>query len=174
MNRRDALQRLFVFSAGAALFPACTSSSNTILNKAGDGIHFDSKQSEFINALANIIIPPERFEVEYPETTTDFITTIINDVYSPSERVKYATGYKAFKEYLNSIFKMPVSDMTEQEVIQIADEIKESEKNSEDAAYFFSHTRRLLIWHFTTSERYLTEIQGYVMAPGFYNGCVDI
>ena len=106
MKRREAIQNMFLLSAGLALLPNCQ------LGEQGPiyaNVPLEKGQRTLMNLLTNAILPREGTEVTTPESTTDFILTMLNDCTAPEDIQKYLLGMKEFqmgmKELYNTTFK---------------------------------------------------------------------
>lgn len=96
------------------------------------------------------------FEHCYEEETQDLIKSQLADL---SERAKKELG-KSFDK----------ATQGEREILlmSLADSENESEKQ------FFDLMKSQTITGFTTVKEVMVDFRGYQVAPGFYNGCVDI
>lgn len=170
MKRREALQRIAVLSATAAVLPACDFAPVPIL----ENIPLERKQWRSLEWLANQIIPMEGLEVTTPETRTDFVLRMVNDCYEPEDIEEFVAGLHGFEEYLMGQFETTYKRLDEEQTAQLLTQLQEGEGNPKEIQYFFDTTRGLSRQHFTSSQYFLTTYLDYEFVPGRYLGCVPV
>lgn len=170
MTRREAIQNIVLVSAGIALIPACQTESGPIYAN----VPLESGQRAFIDLMTNAILPREGTEIETPESTTDFILTMLNDCAAPIDIKNYTTGIKEFQEGVKALYNNSFKDLNTAQQIEAFTKLGESEKMTDAAKHFFNTTKGMSQWHFTTSEYFLKNKRDFEFAPGRYVGCQAI
>jgi hypothetical protein len=169
MKRREAIQSLTVVSAGLMIMPSCNGEQLPVY----ENLLFDKKHRLILTELSEAILPKENLPVTTPETTIDFILTMLNDCYAPEDLEKYTSGFNECVLHLKQNFGQPVRKLNETKRNELFQYLAGDEA-TEEMQYFFKTTRGLTLRHFTSSEYFLTTFLDYEFAPGRYHGCVEI
>ncbi len=174
MDRRSVLQSLAVLTVGGTIGWQGCSQTDEILAAGASQISFDEQSSAFMEQLARLILPYDREIYTMPETITEFVSTMVNDLSTPEDIQSYGEGYKTYKKYLSDTLSKEVSDMSDAEVVQMYEQLQRGESVPEGAKDFFERTRGLVLWQFRTSEQYMREVRGYSMTHESFDGCASI
>lgn len=170
MKRRQALQRIAVISATAAILPACDFAPVPVL----DNIPLERNQWRSLEWLANQVLPMEDLEVSTPETRTDFVLRMVNDCYEPEDIERFVAGLQGFEQYLQDKFERTYKRLDEIQAAELLAELQAGGSAPKEIQYFYDTTRGLTQRHFTSSEYFLTNYLDYEFAPGRYLGCVPV
>ena len=170
MKRREALQRIAVISATAAVLPACDFAPVPVF----ENIPLERQEWRSLEWLANQIIPTEGLEVSTPESRTDFVLQMVNDCYRPEDIEKYVAGLQGFGNYLKEQFDATYDRLDQEQRSKLLTQLQEGGVAPENVQYFFNTTRDLSRRHFTSSEFFLTNYLDYEFVPGRYLGCVPV
>ena len=164
MNRRKALQQIGIFALSAKYFASCDFSKST------DAI-LDEKQTKFLTALSNLILPVDDLEIETPDTVTDFILTIITECKSEDEIKDFQKGMTEIQKNA----QVNISELSKSTQTDIDNWFAKMMKMDETSIPKTLETiKALSIKHFTTSEYYLKNYTDYEFIPSRFNGCVEI
>lgn len=172
MNRRLAIQRLAVISAGALLIPSCMEdrSKASILVK---NFKIDTNQEELLAELSESIIPKTDTPGAKDISAHLFVLKMVDDCRSKSNQQRFVSGLKTFQEFaskeLNTSFYKADAEQRKK-ILQAL----ESSKEDNDLVYFYRTAKGLTIQAYTSSQFYLTKVKVYELVPGRWNGCVPI
>ena len=196
MKRRDLLKSIIVVSAGTVIFPACEMFREPL--PVYSNLTLNREEFNLIGLLSDAILPKGELVVENPETTSEFILTMVNDCYEKEDCEKYVAGLKNFMqltqgkynntfpklekaqqlEFLTAVPEMKEEPKTEPNVANQENTTEPMEKplftKLEATQFFYGTTRWLTIKHFTGSEYFLTNHLDWKFVPGNYNGKVEI
>ncbi|MEZ5040385.1 MAG: gluconate 2-dehydrogenase subunit 3 family protein [Saprospiraceae bacterium] len=170
MKRRQALQNIVVISSGVALLPACDFEQVPVYKN----IPLERKQWRMLEWLTDAILPKGELEISAPESTADFVLTMVNDCYDPADVKKYVEGLQGFEQYLTETVGSSFKRLDEAQKTQLLAALSESETTPENIKYLYNTTRRLAQQHFTSTEYFLKNYLDYEFVPGRYIGCVAL
>jgi len=154
MKRREAIQNMFLLSAGVALLPNCQMEEQGPIYA---NVPLEKGQRTLMNLLTDAILPRAGTEVTTPETTTDFILTMLNDCTSSEDIQKYL-----------------LKKMAPEKQLELFSNLGESEKMTDAAKAFFNQTAWMTRQHFTSSEYFMKNRLDFEFAPGRYLGCEPV
>jgi hypothetical protein len=171
--RREAIRRIVIATAGAALLPACVRNGKG-QPKLFNNLVLTSEQEELIPDLAQSIIPgtntPGAIETHVPE----FMARIVDDCFTQSEQQKFTSGLGKFEVYLSSL-NANLGGMKQSERDALLNKLEDGKGGLDpEVVEFYNNFKKLAIRGYTTSEYYMTEVQHYKMIPGKYKGCVPV
>lgn len=174
MNRRTALKNCLIFTAGAALIPACMQekSKSSILLK---NIKVSPRQEEMLAELTETIIPKTDTPGAKDQGAHLFALMMIDDCYKPEDQKKFMSGMEQFEDLSKKQYGKNFVDLSNDQRIGMLTnlEAKKDEKDNEVVS-FYKTTKGLTLQAFTTSKYYLTKVRVYEMAPGRFHGCVPV
>lgn len=170
MNRRKAIRNIAIISSGVVLLPACEIESLPVY----ENLTLDRQQLDLINWLTSAILPKEGLEIPTPESTSDFVLTMLNDCYSPEDIHKYLAGSKIFMQYVKDEYGTSHTNLNPEQSILLFSKIMKSDLLPESLKYFLATTKQLTVRHFTTSEYFLKNHLDFEFAPGRYLGCAPV
>ena len=172
MNRRLAIQRLALVSAGALLIPSCMSdkSKSSILVK---NFQINSSQEELLAEVCETIIPKTETPGAKDIAAHLFVLKMVDDCRSKEDQQKFVGGLKAFEknasEQLKTSFLKASPDQRNKFIASL-----ESNKDDNELTGFYRSVKRLTVQAYTSSQFYLTRVKVYELVPGRWNGCVPI
>ncbi len=170
MDRRLSIKTLFIISAGAALLPSC-SQNDAKSSLSLKNIRIDGKQESLLAAISKTIIPKTSTPGAEDVSAHLFALMMVDDCYPPDAQDKFVKGMNEFEDFskkkLNKSF-VKSTPAEREELLSIEDK-KDIPGN---VASFYNSMRRLTLQAYTTSEYYLTKVQGYKIIPGKFQGCV--
>ena len=167
MTRRTAIQNMILASAGITLLPACQFESGPVYAN----VPLEKGQRTFIDLLTKAILPTEETAITTPESTTDFILTMLNDCTSPEDIQKYLIGIKEFQQGIQAVYGTTMKEMATDKQLELFMTLGKSEKMTPAAKYFFNITNGLTRRHFTGSEHFMKTVQEFEFLPARYIGC---
>ena len=172
MKRRKAIKQVAIISMGAALLPSCQVDS--LPNFAN--IPLEQEQYDFLNWVTEAILPKQGSpEIATPESTADFILTMINDCFDPEEEVPdYMSGLNLLKQFIEDEYGMAYTSLNKEQNVLMLTELSQSELVPESLRDFITTTKSLAVRHFTSSEYFLKTHLGFEFIPGRFNGCVPL
>ncbi|MEM1119411.1 MAG: gluconate 2-dehydrogenase subunit 3 family protein [Bacteroidota bacterium] len=171
MDRRTAIQNIFLLSAGAVLLPNCE------MEETGPvyaNVPLEKGQRTLIDLVTKAILPTEGTPVAMPEKTVDFVLTMLNDCTAPEDIQKYLLGIKEFQQGVKELYQTSFKKIDAAQQLELFTKLGESEKMTEAAKYFFNTTNGLTRWQFSTSEHFMTAYQDFEFVPGRYLGCEPV
>jgi len=171
MKRREAIQNIFLLSAGLALLPNCKMEEQ---GPVYANVPLEKGQRTLMNLLTDAILPRAGTEVTTPETTTDFILTMLNDCTSPEDIQKYLLGMKEFQMGIKELHNTSFKKMVPEQQLELFTNLGESEKMTDVAKDFFNKTAWMTRKHFTSSEYFMKNRLDFEFAPGRYLGCEPV
>jgi len=139
-----------------------------------ENLALESQQRELIGWLTNAILPKEGLEISTPESTSDFILTMLNDCYAPEDIRQYLAGSKIFMQYVKDEYGVSYNNLNPEQSILLFSELMKSDLLPESLKYFLATTKQLTVRHFTTSEYFMKNHLDFEFAPGRYLGCVPV
>ena len=170
MKRRTALKSLMMATGSLVTLPAWATgwTPETVGQTT-----FASRAEETM--LAELV------ETFIPETTTpgakslkvhQFVMRMINDCYDQPAQELLKTGLAKTDQLAQQTYSKP---FTTCDATQRTDLLRQLSAAAEPETQQFTNLiKSLTIRGYTNSEYYLVNARKYVMAPGFYHGCVDL
>lgn len=170
MNRRKAIRNIAIVSTGIVLLPACEMESLPVY----ENLALEPQQLDLIDWLTNAILPKEGLEISTPESTSDFVLTMLNDCYAPEDIRQYLAGSKIFVQYVKDEYGISYKKLNPEQSILLFSEIMKSGLLPESLKFFLATTKQLTVRHFTSSEYFMKNHLDFEFAPGRYLGCVRV
>lgn len=170
MKRRKAIQSIAAATSAIVLLPSCEFESGPVYAN----LPLESSQKKLIGQLSDAVLPKGDLVISTPESTLDFLLTVINDCYSPEDIEKYVLGLGEFQNYIDQNYNRSFKNLNEETKVEVLSYLSKSEDRAESMKYFYHITKRLTVQHFTTSEYFLTTYLDYEYMPYRYHGCVNI
>ena len=172
-SRRNAIKRLVLISAGAALLPACFHDhpKPAILTK-----HFqlNDDQQQQLEELTATMIPSGTTPGARDVSAHLFVLKMLDDCFSKDDQDKFLRGLQqldnASRQTAGAAFLK--ADATQREALLTA--LESQKLTDQDLNFFYTRTKRLTSLAYTTSQYYLTKIQVYELVPGRWHGCVPV
>jgi len=174
MDRRKSLKLIGGSAVGIAGLVFADWKWQIIDNLTHEGF-FSLKEEQTIRAIADTIIP-EGLPPILPSAvskpigalstgTHDYISKVIAQCYEPKDQ-------ELVKKELQKLINQDFLKLDRQEREKSLMALAESEVESEVA--FFNVMKSETITGFTTVKEVMVNYRNYQVAPGFYNGCVDV
>lgn len=167
MKRREAIQNIALLAVSITLVPACNFEQGPVYNN----VPLEKGQRTLIDLLTNALLPKEGTEITTPESTTDFLLTMLNDCTAPEDINKFLLGLKEFQEKVKTTYSTSFKKLDKDKQIELFKSIGEGPEISENIKHFFDTTLGMSRWHFTSSEHYMKTYREFEFAPGRYIGC---
>ena len=171
MKRREAIQNIGLLGIGVTLLPACQWQEE---GPVYANVPLEKGQRTLLEIVTKALFPTEGTEVQTPESTTDFILTMLNDCASPEDIQKYTRGIKDFQETVKSQFNTSFKQLDASQRKTFFSSIANSETASDNLKHFFNTTAGMSRWHFTSSEYFMKKYRDFEFAPGRYIGCREV
>ncbi len=173
MNRRTLIKNIFVFSAGAALVPACMhkETKSSILLKH---ITVTGDQEKMLEELSETIIPKTSSPGAKDLSSHLFVLMMVDDCYPADEQQKFISGLQQFDAFAKENQGSSFSECNAGQKAALLKKIESKNAIPENIASFYSATKKLTIQSFTSSKYFLTNVQVYELIPGRFHGCVPV
>jgi len=185
MHRRDLLAQLALVAAGPFVGRIIQASAAGVnLHSAPDKSVLNASQTAMVAQLAELIIPETDTPGARAAGVPEFISRIVSDWYTPTERRIFCDGLASLDSDCIAQHKKPFSECSpaqQTRVLQDADEQSRSyhrkgakafDGNDEQAPFFFK-LKELTVFGFYTSEVGATKELSYNPVPGHYDGDYD-
>lgn len=173
VSRRNAIKRLVLISAGAALLPACVNDHAKPLTTTRN-FQLSGDQEQQLQELTATIIPSGTTSGAREVAAHVFVLRMLDDCYSKDDRDKFLRGLqeldKASRQTAGAAFLK--SDAAQRTTLITALETKKLP--DEELNFFYTTTKKLTIQAYTSSQYYLTRVQVYELVPGRWHGCVPV
>jgi hypothetical protein len=173
VNRRNALKRLALVSAGAILLPACLHNPVKPATVTKN-FQLSGDQERQLEELTAAIIPSGTTPGAREVSAHRFVLRMLDDCFSKADRDRYLRGFgqldNASRQTAGADFLE--ADPTQRTTLLTALETKKLP--DEDLDFFYTTTKRLTIQAYMSSQCYLTKIQVYELVPGRWHGCVPV
>lgn len=165
MNRRESLKLLPALGIASVWLTNCGT-------KYVDGftnLKLSEEDIKIISAIRQSILPIKE-EVNAGKST-DFVLKYADQIISTSKRNTFVSGFQALKSKLKGELQYKVSELTP-DVIQ--NFWNDAAKSSELIEGFLSTIKKGAVHYYKTEEPYMTNLVGYKLVPGEFQGCVKI
>lgn len=170
MERRKAVQNLALIAGGIAFLPGCSLEET---EPVFDRLALVPGDYRLVSEVSSAILPQGESPIETLEPTADFVLTMVNDVFSEKESIRYVRGLGLFKQLIKDEYQKAFSELNAQQHVLLFTEITHSDIYPKTLKFFLSATKQLTIRHFTSSEYFMSEKLDFEFAPGRYKGNVD-
>jgi len=168
VSRRVLLKQLALASAGIALAPSFISCSSKRSSLYKD-IVLTEDQDGMLALISETIIPKTKTPGAADTSVHEFCVKMINDCLSKKDQEKFIKGLDQF----NTAAKNDFTSMDSAGRLKFLTELNER-KSEEDVDFFFKTMKGLTLRGYTSSEYFLTNVQGYKIIPGRFQGCVPL
>jgi hypothetical protein len=169
MKRRQAIKHLVILSSAAAILPGCHTEPT---GPVYENVSLDDQQYKLLGQFINSLLPQEKTNLNSPETTVDFVLTVLNDCHSPEDIQKFKEGIGALQAYLSQNYEGKYGAFGDKQKAEIFTYLSGKEGTSEPVEFFYTTSRKLAIEHFTSSPFFMKNIMDWEFAPGYFKGCV--
>lgn len=172
-DRRTAIRQMFCISAGVLILPSCMEdkSKSSVLLK---NLSIDAEQEKLLEELMDTILPSTDSPGSKDIYAHLFALKMLDDCYTKENQQKFVKGLDEFMRESRVALNKPFVKAIHSErasFIRNFDSLKDLKEN---AAFFYSTSKKLAIQAYTTSEYFLTKVHVYEMIPSRYHGCVPV
>lgn len=173
INRRTAIRRLALISAGAALLPSC------FHEQTGDKIplrnlRIDDDQQQLLEVLTVTLIPTTDTPGAKEVSAHRFVWKMLDDCATADDRTKFLKGMGQFDAAARSAGGKPFARLEPPQRESLLRAIESKKMQDADLDFFYSTTKKLTILAYTSSQYFLTKVQVYELVPGRWHGCVPV
>jgi hypothetical protein len=173
MDRRNTIKTLMMATAGFAAMPAWAESWTTKdLRLPYAPAFLDEGEQAILTAVADTIIPAGNAIGALDVEVDAFLLRLFADCYEPEVQQNLKLQFRALEVSATLTYDKSFAEcgQTERETLLLA--MANSEVPSQ--AEFFKLVKGETIRGFLTSRKVMRDYSDYVVAPGFYYGCVDL
>lgn len=168
MQRRSALKSLTVAFGGMVALPAWATSWTP--DSIGTNTSLSNSDENLLAEIVETIIPETKTPGAKSLKVHQFAMRMVNDCYGEAAQKNLKQGLAKTEEFAKQTNN---KSFVECDAKQRTDLLKQMSNDASSKA-FVSMIKNLTIRGYTNSEYYLINVKNYVMAPGFYHGCVPI
>lgn len=173
MNRRNTIKTLMMASAGLAALPAWANGwSQQRLDLTGIRAFLDPEEEAILTAVSDTILPAGDTIGALDVNVPAFLFKLFADCYEPEVQQNIQLQCRALQASALGTYTQSFVACTQQERETLLLALASSEVPAQNE--FFELVKRETIRGFLTSRKVLQDHFEYVVAPGFYHGCVDI
>lgn len=169
MQRRTALKSLSVALGGLVSMPAWATSWTP--DSIGNDKSLSASDEAILAEIVETIIPETKTPGAKSLKVHQFALRMINDCYGETAPKSLRQGLAKTDELAKQTHN---KSFVECDAQQRKDTILQVSKADEPSKKFVEMIKNLTIRGYTNSEYYMVNVQNYVMAPGFYHGCVPV
>ncbi|UBM57329.1 gluconate 2-dehydrogenase subunit 3 family protein [Marinilongibacter aquaticus] len=169
MNRRTLLKNLSI-SAAAVSFPAWANAwTKESLPKVGS---ISKTQETILADLVDVIIPRTDTPGAIDVGADQFVQAYAATMFTEKEQAQFMEALEEVDAVAKAKYAKGFANLSAADKKSCLEAIASGEDGELKKA--IEQVKNLTIQGFTRSEWYMTEIEGYTMAPGFYHGCVPM
>lgn len=169
MQRRTALKSLSVALGGLVSMPAWA--TRWTPDSIGNDKSLSASDEAILAEIVETIIPETKTPGAKSLKVHQFALRMINDCYGEAAQKSLRQGLAKTDEFAKQINS---KSFVECDAQQRKDTILQLSKADEASKKLVEMIKNLTIRGYTNSEYYMVNVQKYVMAPGFYHGCVPV
>lgn len=170
MQRRSALKNVAVALGGLVSLPAWASGWTT--ESLGLVATLPLDQESLLAEVAETFIPATDTPGAKATNVQKYAMRIIRDCYGPAAQQTLEQGLALTDATAQQLYSKPFADGDATQRMAVLTSLAASTDPVGKA--FVDMVKQLTIRGYTSSEYYLVNVKHYVMAPGFYHGCVPI
>ncbi|MBN8837584.1 MAG: gluconate 2-dehydrogenase subunit 3 family protein [Sphingobacteriia bacterium] len=196
MERRELL-KMIALATGSVVIGGEFLLSGCKNNEAGKGITFSQEDIDFLNEVAETILPKTNTPGAKDAKVGDYMKVMVNDCYTEKDQKAFYAGIKQLDEACNKMhqtnFMKASPEQRKALLIELDKEAKafqkekgEKEKAEKEKAgkernkvfefepnHYFTMMKQLTLSGFFTSEVGAKQALRYVAVPGKFDGCID-
>ena len=124
--------------------------------------------------LAEIIIPKTDTPGAKDISAHLFALKMVDDCFTKENQEKFMHGMKDFETFASEKSGKPFADSSVQQKEAIVAELDSHKAAGDGISFFYQSIKKLTTQAYSTSQYYLTNIRGYKMIPGKFQGCVPL
>ena len=103
----------------------------------------------------------------------DLTFVMVDDCAAPSDKEKFTKGLKAFNASFNGDEFLELSKEKKAEALTAFE--KDLDTKSPELQHFYKTAKGYIIYGYTTSQYFMTEVKPYKLVPGpVYKGCIPL
>ena len=174
MNRRSAIRRFIIFSAGASLLPSCMQNDDSKATIPLRNIEVSGSQEKLLATLTETILPTTTSPGANSLSSHAYVLMMVDDCFKKEDQQKFIRGLQQFDEVARKKTGTGFSAADAKQKAGLLKAIEAKKEISEEVLSFYSAVKKLTIQSFTGSKYYLTEIRKYEMAPGRFHGSFPV
>ncbi|AWW00371.1 gluconate 2-dehydrogenase subunit 3 family protein [Arcticibacterium luteifluviistationis] len=167
MERRKAIQTLGLGLGTLVALPAWAKSWN---RESFEGVRFENE--EILSALVECIIPESDTPGAKGTGAHLYLERMVNDCYGSDVKKMFLAGLEKLEKRSIQKHNKAFSELDLEKRTAVFAAMQNSSEMADKR--FFSFVKNLSVRAYTHSEYYLTNFRNYVMAPGYYHGCVPV
>lgn len=180
MNRRDAIRSVALLMGSALTVSSLTVfQSGCAPSKEKETGVFSADQERLFDTIADIILPETDSPGAKEAKVGALIVVMLEDCYSAADRETIIQSLKEIDELGTQSFNKPFTTLTPDQQTQLIENLdkeaytlaSEDRKNIHDG---YRIMKELTLLGYFTSEQGATQALNYIMAPGRFEGCVDL
>ncbi len=172
-NRRVAIQQLLFICAGTVILPSCLQNNGkaSILLKR---ISISADQEKMLAGLAETILPKTDSPGAWDLSAHLFALKMVDDCFPKQNQEKFELGLKGFEKFAKEKSGKSFVDCSGLQKNAIVSDLDGKKNDDANLNFFYQSVKKLTIQAYNTSQFYLTNIRGYKMIPGKFQGCVPL
>ncbi len=177
MNRRDSLKNIAASTIGLAAFStyllSCKGSTDTTEVKVEtESAFFTDSEKSTLASIADTIIPAGNSIGALSVGTDKFLERLFEKCYEKDVQNNIKFQFVSIENSAKKAHGKAFSKCNQKQREEILLIFSNSEEEAEKS--FFELMKSETIRGYKTSEEVMTKYLNYVMAPGFYKGCIDV
>lgn len=173
INRRTALRRLAILSAGAALLPSCLHPHAKPL-VALKNFTVTGDQEKLLEELTATLIPTDTTPGAREVSAHVFTLRMVDDCLPKTDREKFVRGLVAFDEAARAESGKSFANTSPAQKEALLSAMEGKKLPGEDLNFFYATTKKLTIVAYSSSPFFLTKVQVYELVPARFHGCVPL
>lgn len=170
MQRRNALKTLSAAVGGLITLPAWAAGWNP--ESVGKTSLLHLNQEVLLAEIVETIIP----ETDTPGAKSlkvhQFVQRMVQDCYGDAVQKNFKQGLATTEETAQKAYQKSFANCDTPQRLAVLKQMSESP--DVPTKQFTNMLKGLTIQGYTNSEYFMVNVQKYVMAPGFYHGCVSV
>ena len=171
MNRRKTIKQLVIGAGGLITLPhwmiSCGISDSPVHRSS-----FSQAEQALLSSIADTIIPAGNSVGALTVGVDKYLQKLIDDCFEKDVQDNVKAQLKNLEVLAQSSNKSSFSGCTQQQRLELL--LKLSASNVKTEKDFFDLIKSETIRGFNTSQKVMQEYLGYKVAPGHYNGCVEV
>ncbi|MBB6501114.1 gluconate 2-dehydrogenase subunit 3 family protein [Pedobacter cryoconitis] len=183
MERRELLKMIALLTGGAiiggnALLIGCSSDKG----KQGSAIAFSQKDREFLNEVADTILPATQSPGAKAANVGTWMTVMVRDCYSATDQQIFYKGIGKLNDACKKMYNLGFMDANPQQKLALLEALdkeakayqlkRNNQKEADLPGHYFTMMKQLTLLGYFTSEIGCTKAQRYIAVPGRYEGDV--
>lgn len=183
MERRELLKMIALLTGGAiiggnALLIGCSSDKG----KQGSSIAFSQKDREFLDEVADTILPATQTPGAKAAGVGTWMTVMVRDCYSATDQQIFYKGIGQLNDACKKMYNTGFMEASQQQRLSLLETLDKEAKayqlkrnNQKEAVlpgHYFTMMKQLTLLGYFTSEAGCTKALRYMAVPGRYDGNV--